>query len=323
MRFSAFFLCILFITLASCDKITNPIIATTQYSTLPTTPPDHVTQTTDSTLIKVLLEDYMGHFCTNCPAAVTIADGILQANPIQVVSMEVNVGYEALPAGASGAPLVPPGLPDTAYKNNYIIPAGTAWDGALTNTSNLGWPQGMVNRIYYTNPPGSGSPDISPSNWANVVDSILGTSQLASITMVDSCWIKQQIFGTQVKVELLTPPTPGNAYYLQMALVEDSVLDWQTDNGTPVQYFPHRFVLRAVINGTWGDPINLSSPVTKYYTFTSPNFRYASGTIKTPPVVPARLWNMAKCYVIAFLYQITPGSSHGDYYVLQSQILHI
>jgi hypothetical protein len=153
---------LLFLVIASCDKITNPIIATTKYSSLPSTPPDHITQTTDSTSTKVLLEDYMGHFCTNCPSAVSAAETILNGpHGKQVVSMEVNVGFDADTAGEVGAPLVPPGLPDTAYKVDYTTAAGTAWDATLVNSANEGVPQGMVNRIYYN---GSWGEDIQYSN---------------------------------------------------------------------------------------------------------------------------------------------------------------
>jgi len=314
---------ILLLVFASCDKISNPIIQTTKYSALPNTPPDHITQTTDTAITKILLEDYMGHFCTNCPSAVTAAENILKSpQGPQVVSMEVNVGFDADTAGEVGAPLVPPGLPDTAYKVDYTTTAGTAWDNALVNSNTLGVPQGMVNRIYYD---GNWGEDIQYSNWGTVVDSLAATPQLASISMVDSCWIKQQIFGTQVTVALKNSPTPNYSYYLQMVMVEDSVLDWQTSGGTSIQYFVHRFVLRSAINGSWGDAITFSAantPVTKYYTFNSSKFRYNAGPMSTPPVVPARLWNMAHCYVIAFLYQRSNGGAH-DYYVLQAQILHL
>lgn len=313
----------LLIMVASCDKITNPIISKTTYSSLPSTPPDHITHTTDSTLLKVLLEDYMGHFCTNCPSAISAAEAILNGpNGKQVVPMEVNVGFDADTAGEVGGPLVPPGLPDTAYKVDYTTAAGTAWDAALVNSANLGVPQGMVNRIYYN---GNWGEDIQYSNWGTIVDSLAATPQLAAITMTDSCWIKQQIFGTQVNVSLKNAPIPNYQYYLEMVVVEDSVLDWQTSSGTAIQYFTHRFVLRSAINGPWGDQITFTSansPVTKYYTFNSTKFRFNSATITTPPAVPARLWNMAHCYVIAFLYQRSNGGPN-DYYVLQSQLLHL
>lgn len=313
--------------ISSCDKITNPIVSTTTYSTLPTTAPNHVTFSVNNNLPKVLMEDYMGHYCTNCPAAVTAADNILKGpNGAQVVSMEVNVGEEADPAGI-GPILPPPGLPDTAYKNDYRTAIGTAWDNALTDCTAQGWPQGMVNRIGFATPPGPGSPDVQFTDWADSVSTILTTMpQAASIALVDSCWLPpQQIIGTQVTVALNNLPTTGYSYYLQLVLVEDSILDWQTNGGTAVQYFPHRFVLRSNINNIWGDEITFSGtiPVTKYYTFTNSNFRYAAAPIVTPPVVPAKFWNMANCYVIAFLYQRTNGNSGNDYQVLQAQIVRI
>jgi len=265
----------------------------------------------------------MGHFCTNCPSAVSAAESILNGpHGKQVVSMEVNVGFDADTAGEVGAPLVAPGLPDTAYKVDYTTTAGTAWDATLVNSTNLGVPQGMVNRIYYN---GNWGEDIQYSNWGTVVDSIVATPQLASITMIDSCWIKQQIFGTQVTVALKNAPKANFSYYLQMLVVEDSVLDWQTSGGSSIQYFVHRFVLRSAINGSWGDAISFNGaniPVTKYYAFNSAKFRYNGSAITTPPAVPASLLNMAHCYVIAFLYQRSNGGPN-DYYVLQAQILHL
>jgi len=331
MRFPVFCIGLLLLAVTSCDKVTNPIIATTKYATLPTTTPDHITMSTGDNLTKVLLEDYMGHFCTNCPAAVTVADGILSGpNGNQVVSMEVNVGYEADTAHTKGGPAVPGGLPDTAFKNNYITTAGTAWDAALTDCGVQGWPQGMIDRHGYNNPPGPGSPDVQYSDWADSVSTILTTTpQVASISMVDSCWIKQQIFGTQVKVALNNAPTTGYTYYLQMAVVEDSIADWQINGGTALQYYIHHFVLRSDINGSWGNEITFTGagiPVTNYYTFTSTNFRYNGTSLITTtsaPAVPAKLWNMAHCYVIAFLYQRTNGNLGSDYKVLQAQIVHL
>ena len=316
---SIIFLCFF---IATCDKVAVPLKATSGPApTLPTTSPDFVNHTTDSTVHKVLLEDYMGHFCTNCPAAVTIAEGVVSGSSGHVISMEVNVGYDADPAGITGAPLVPPGLPDTAYKNDYRNSAGTGWDSALVNTAVEGVPQGMVSRMYVD---ANYDQDITPGNWGTIADTIYNAPLLASITMVDSGWIKQQIFGTAVTVTLKNTISSGAQYFLQLVLVEDSVLDWQTNSGTPIQYYAHRNVLRSSLNGLWGDQISLTTgvPVTKYYAFTSANFRYNSANITTPPQVPARLWNMAKCSVIAFLYQRT-GGTKNDFYILQAQILHL
>lgn len=309
--------------IVSCDKVSNPYIAKAgPQATLPTTPPDHVTKSTDSTLHKALLEDYMGHFCTNCPAAVAAAESAVNDPTYgkQIVAMEINVDYNADTAGEPGGPLVTSGLPDTAYKNDYRTAAGTAWYNTLLSSS-LGVPAGMISRIYYD---ASYDQNIQYSSWATVADSIDTTPQNAVITMVDSSWIKQQVFGTAVTVTLKNPVTAGAKYFLEVVLVEDSILDWQKNGSSDVQYFVHHKVLRTALNGAWGDSLSLATniPVTKYYAFTSPKFRYNSAPIVTPPVVPARLWNMAKCSVIAFLYQRTYGGAR-DYYVLQAQELHL
>jgi hypothetical protein len=325
MRNTAIAAIVILVGFASCDKIAVPLKSAGNkvvQATLPTTPPDRITRTTDTNLHKGLLEDYMGHFCTNCPAAVSAADAILQSSQgNQVVAMEVNVGYDADTAHEPGGPPVPGGLPDTAYFVDYRTQAGTDWDNQLTQTATFGVPQGMICRIYDD---ANFDQDIQYSNWATIIDSIVATPQNASITMVDSCWIPQQVFGTAVTVTLKNPVTTGAKYFLEMVLVEDSILDWQTNGTSAIQYFPHRFVLRSSLNGSWGDSVSLSPnvPVTKYYAYTSNKFRYNSAAITTPPAVPARLMNMAKCYVVAFIYQRTYGGPR-DYYVLQAQIVHL
>lgn|GEM_PF-1187359 len=306
-----------------CDKITIPVkVTNTAQPTLPTSAPDHVTHTTDSTVKKVLLEDYMGHFCINCPAAVTTSDALLAGtNGSQIVLMEINTGLDADTAGESTLVSVPPGLPDTAYKVNFKTAAGTAWDNTLVNTAALGWPQGMVDRVYND---ALYDQDIQYSNWGTVIDSILTGPQTAAITMIDSCWIKQQIFGTQVTASLKNAPVAGSTYYLQLALVEDTVNDWQSTPTVAQQYFTHRFVLRSAINGTWGTVLPFTAAnqsITGYFSFSSPNFRYNSAPVTNPPPVPARLWNMAKCSIVAFVYQRTYGAR--DYLVLQAQVLHL
>lgn len=309
---------------ASCDKINNPIVQKPGNATLPNTPPDHVSKTSDSTSHKVLLEDYMGHFCTNCPAAIAEAENLLAGtNGSKIVMTEVNVGYFADTAGEPGGPLLPPSLPAGAYKIDYRTQAGNDWDARFVSSGTLGLPQGMVDRVYYSGP---GTPDIQYSNWGTVIDSIVATPQTASITMADSSWYSKQVFGTAITTTLKNAPAPGTSYYLEVLLVEDSIVDWQTDGGSFVQYFLHRNVLRTALNGSYGDSLSLSAgvPITKYYAFTSPKFIYNSAPISSgtpPPVVPTQ-WNMDHCYVLAFLYQRNNGA-HNDYYVLQAQMLHI
>lgn len=322
MRFIAFIGIVFLISASSCDKIDNPVIQKAGNATLPNTPPDHTNKTSDSTLHKALLEDYMGHFCTNCPAAIAEAENLLAgANGNKIVMMEVNVGVFADTAGEPGGILPPPGLPATAYKIDYRTQAGNDWDARFISSGTLGLPQGMVDRVYYSGP---GTPDIQYANWGTVIDSIVATPQTASITMADSCWYSKQVFGAAITTTLKNAPAPGTSYYLEAVLVEDSIYDWQTNGGTAVQYFLHRNVLRTALNGSWGDSLSLSAgvPATKYYAFTSPKFSYNGAAITTPPQVPPDHWNMAHCYVLAFLYQRN-SSAPANYYVLQAQILHL
>ena len=265
--------------LFSCDKISTPVKPIVRY-------------TNDTAPVrKVLLEDYTGHFCGNCPLAAAQADSLMNIYGNRLVMMKVNVGFFAEPY-----PTHPetPGAPAGAYSNDYRTAAGTAWDN-FWQISNTGLPAGMINRLPGDAPP---SPYTTYSNWAGKVAALMSLPQTANIRITNTYNSTSGALNTAISSTFLSSNLSDTTYKLQVVLVEDSIIDWQYDlYVTPnnIQYFLHRNMMRTAINGNWGDSLT-SGTITPNETVTH-NYSY---TINPGSFTPTM--NVANCYVLAFIY---------------------
>lgn len=321
---------LLVLGLYSCDKVSNPLIDKGNNAVIPVVPPTHVDSTsgTDDTLLKVLVEDYTAHNCTNCPKAASQCDALLNgANGNQLVMIQVNASSlaQGYPNGTF------PSLPDTAFGVDYRAIAGKNWDLLFINGDGNGMPGTMVDRLYFSgNAGGSNDLILNGINVGTPFDSLIGVTpaaimhQTAKIHIVDSMYIPPASAVSMSITTTLISPQAGVKYYLVVSLVEDSIFDWQDSVSNDIQYYLKRMTLRDAVNGSagWGDSLMANtSPQTMHYVYASPNFRFNSAPITTPPLVPPRYWNMAHMYIVAFVYQRTSGKN--DYLVLQAQKLHL
>ncbi len=323
------------IGLYSCDKIDNPLINHQLNNGTLSGPPTQVTSTTDDNVLKVLVEDYTGHLCTNCPTAAEKCEALANgANAQHIIMIQNNVTTtfaSTLIVGTRGS-----GNLDSAYMVDYRTDAGNTWNSLFINGDNTGMPGTMVDRLYYNGTAG-GSQDLflngiqDPSGPA---DSIIGQNNLlALIHIADSMYAPSTsgIFGVSMSVTTtLLNPIAGNKYFLVVALVEDSIFDWQDSVQTDIQYYLKRMTLRGVINGGGtglGDSLsNNTSAQAKHYTYAPLDslLKFNNSIITHPTALEGRKWNMAHMYVVAFVYQTTPTpSGPNDYYVLQAQRLHL
>ncbi len=313
----------------SCDKITNPIINKGSSVGIPVVPPTHVDSTTvtDDALLKVLVEDYTAHHCTNCPAASKQCENLLASLPAnnlpQCIFMECNVGTLAASYGS---------YPAFCW-NDYRNLADTNWNNTFIDADAL-MPGTMVDRIHYTGLAG-GPVDLYTNSIdvATAFDSLVGINPVATmnqtvnIHIVDSMYAPPtSTLAMDITTKLLAP-NASNKYYMVVALVEDSIYDDQDSLGNLVPYYLKRMTLRTAVNANrsgWGDTLSryTTAPQTLHYTYANiPKFTYNSHVAFPPPAQSQAMWNMAHMYIIAFVYQRTGGSQ--DYMVLQVQRLHL
>src|SRR6185369_5064380 len=233
---------------------------------------------------KVLLEDYTGHLCGNCPDAEVYLNDSLKPifnHCLVVVSVHADYFATVCPNGAACPGNQPPG----AFTTDFNTTAGTDWFNSFDVVGN---PRGLVNRI--------GFPNLThikpPEAWAGLIADQLSKKADAKISLQNSYNPITRVVDVNVKTNFLNNLT--GIYKLQVIITEDSIFDlqqWDPPH-TPlyVSGFNHRHVLRDALNSSWGETI-------------------ASGTISTGDAVTKIYsysinsnWNADHCSMVAFVY---------------------
>ncbi len=229
--------------LHSCDKVEGPVKEVV--------PPPAGNR-------NVLVEDYTGHKCGNCPRASRAIYDLKSVYGDRLIIMAIHAGGFATP--------FPPAAPYYTY--DFRTTAGTELDTDF-GISVAGNPNGMVNRRKV-----NGSYIIASTKWADEASAIFSDASPLPINMeiTNSFNTSTRLLQTQVNTEFFKSLT--GSYKLCVFMVEDSIVNWQKDyDATPedVEFYTHREVLRGSMNGTYGavvTPTNLGDINTLTYSTT-------------------------------------------------------
>ncbi len=234
---------------AACDKIEEPYKNTGQNG-------DPVEETTR----KVLLEEYTGHTCVNCPRAAITASELKALYGDRLILLSVHVG-----------PLAAPGL--NPFTKDFRSDVGNAWD-AFFSVSSSGVPLGIINRkseggVYFT-PPG---------NWGtSIAQAMEDEESIAKIDISTNYNAGNRQLGIGIETTFLTNAS-GN-FMVQALIVEDNVVAPQRNNDPSIgpgviTNYNHRHVLRGSANGLWGESLlpsgtnlEVGAAYSKEYTYT-------------------------------------------------------
>jgi len=191
---------------------------------------------TDSTTKKVLLEDFTGFRCGNCPEAGELAHEIVKDSKEQVIIMTIHAGSLADPT------------PQRPY--NFKTPVGND----IANYYKLpGTPFGLINRESY-----NGSHLQSPSSWRTL--SFLEMQKKSYIKIEPAAEYNDATREISLNAKIKFLKEYQNNMYLVAYIVEDSIIQYQKDDrkypNTNIENFVHMHVLRGSMNGTWGEQIS-------------------------------------------------------------------
>jgi len=219
--------------LSSCDKIKTPYAAA-KHGNITDTVMDWDTVTP---VKRVLLEDYTGHKCVNCPEASLIAHSLEESNNGKLIVLAVHAGYQALPGTGE-------------YAADYTSATGEAWNVDFgINSIN---PQGMVDRKEF-----DGTRVLSKDVWSNYVGMEISQPPQLVMLMSNTYDANTRTVGSVIYSQFLET-LPG-AYHLTVCVVEDSLISAQKNNNTAVGTTPdiHNYVfmdvLRGSVNGNYGE----------------------------------------------------------------------
>lgn len=231
--------------LSACDIVEEPYI---QGGGDNPTPGNDTVQV----LQKVLLEDFTGVRCVNCPAAGELALQLQEIYPDQLIVMGIHAGMLAMPNG---------GFPD------FRTTEGTEWWNYFGFDVN---PIGTVNRIHT----GSDSYGINSAEWASHVAEELAKTPVIALKVESTYNAGSRTLSVSVSGEVLEDQT--EELNLVVCLMEDGIEGLQqTPDGVNPNYL-HRHVFRGTLDSNpWGASIGTAPFATgftfeKTYTYTLP-----------------------------------------------------
>ena len=212
--------------MASCDKLKEPYIIESivaQSDTIPLVESD--TLNFDGKVV-VLLEDYTGVKCNNCPEAGAIALQLQEQNEGHLVVLGVH------PKGALQNPAG--GFPD------FRTDDGNEWN----NYFNIGaYPNGLVNRAGGV---------LGSAQWASAVNSVIDSD--APVRLIVKTEFDDATRELKVSIHSkFMQNVQSNDVRLTTCMMEDKIVGKQvTENGIDENYL-HRHVFRGTTDGqTWG-----------------------------------------------------------------------
>lgn len=239
----------------------------------------------------VLVEDYTGHKCGNCPAAANVLTG-LDTNikyKGRIIPLAIHAGFFANINGT--------------YPTDFRNTAGNGYDSQF-GISAAGNPNGLINRGGF----GTGAFIKAYTVWESEIVQMLAKPAKFTIKIKNTYTAGSNNLSSAITIKSLTNNT--GIYKLVVLLTEDSIIAEQLDYSLPsgsqfITNYEFNHVLRDAVNSTWGDPVFVSGAIAN------------DSVVKTfPSYVINSGYNPAKCHIIAYVYDANP-SSPTYYEVLQ------
>ena len=215
--------------MTSCDKMKEPF-----FSEPPVAESDTIKLEAADTVnfdgkVVVLLEDYTGVKCTNCPAAAVIANTLAEQNEGHLVVLGVHPKTSFQDPGASG--LFPDFRTNDADEWRQELGIGTTF------------PSGLVSRTGGV---------LSSASWSSAVGEIIGSDAPARLIIKSEYDDATRELKLSIHSKFLQA-VESNDVRLTICMMEDSIVGRQvTPSGIDTAYV-HRHVFRGTVDGlTWG-----------------------------------------------------------------------
>ncbi len=217
---------------------------------------------------KVVLEEFTGIYCTYCPDGHKLAQQLKDANPGNVVLVNIHTGSYANPTG---------GDPD--FKTN--------WGSAIAGQSNLaGYPAGTVNRHEFgvynqQNQEWSfsqnGGTAMNRGDWGTTAAQEFAIASPVNVAATATWDVSANEIVVYVEA-YYTANSNASTNKLNVAILENNVKGPQTGGTSfnPTNFdsegnYLHQHMLRDFITGQWGEDISTTTTGTFYSnTFTYP-----------------------------------------------------
>lgn len=248
---------------SKCDKIEGPY-----YEILTNEDVDADFPELDPSTVyrKMLIEEFTGHRCTNCPQGHQTLETLHQQYGDTLITVGIHFGSLAKPLGET-------------FSYDFRTEVGNAIGAEFAIEA---IPKAIVDQEYKE---GGWSRD----QWATVLKDVDRSDVYAAIQLVNQFDAECKILKANAKVTMLD--NYPNPVKLAFYLVEDGIVKPQKDGNQDVLDYVHNHVLRASLNGVHGVALNGGNPIPK------DGFEVYAASID----ISATDWVPENCYVVAIL----------------------
>ena len=191
---------------------------------------------------RVLLEDFTGQECVNCPAAAQIAANLKSVYKENLILVSIHAGSFSRPT--------------------LRTPEGTEYDSKF-HPQEMGYPAGMINRTSF----GGTLVFTNPDTWNVYVMEELKKEVFVDFTM--KAMYDADNMTVQVSAEFISEQPLSNVNF-QLWLTESKIIAPQKSvnpdgSVATIKDYEHNHVLRGAVNGTWGEAVHLLGGQTTEY----------------------------------------------------------
>ena len=205
--------------ITSCDVVEGPY----EIDTGNITPTD-----TNTYVKKILIEDFTGHTCQNCPSAAREIEAIHEVYGDKIIGLALHVS-----TGFAG-----PWTGSGKFEYDFRTKWGSEWDNFF-NISNSGLPRGMVNRVGYPN-----LHKLGKDEWLAAVITELEKEIDFGISITSNITGNEAVI--TINTEILN--NINGDYNLVVCLSESNIINWQKDGAEDVENYEHNHALRSLLS---------------------------------------------------------------------------
>lgn len=217
----------------------------------------------------VLLLDFTGHYCQNCPEGHREIAALQNVYGERLVAISVHAGFFAQPHTGSNE-----------YTYDFRTEIGNELEGVFQVQA---YPAGVVNML--------APPIKEKSEWATETANYMSTEAEIAI----SAGLEYDEASREVTLDIETEVLSemNRELILTAYVIESNIINWQLDQAADppdVENYQHNHVLRGGFNGTWGQSI-ASGELVAGQTFTTS----LATTLDEE-------WVANECAVVVFVY---------------------
>jgi hypothetical protein len=266
---------IAFSAFVACDKIDEPVVIIDEQTTTDGLLDDNYVK--DSVMVTtkhVLLEDFTGHKCVNCPEAALSAQELAEEQNHKLIIYSVHAGFFAEPDETGD------------FQADYRCPTGNELYADFPGFN----PYALIDRVEY-----NGSVVIGDNNWETVVMQELEKPNSVDLKLRNIYY--PDLNKIQLSVISKFHSATTDLYKLVVYIVEDGIVSPQKNNNPGIGPSPvwlnyeHHNILRTSINSTYGEFITSDGTVTDGKEYTN-HFIFPMN----------QGWITANCKIIAYIY---------------------